>query len=60
MSWLKLLYTGKATGKMLWCLEMEKNIRLEMSQRMKSSSSISQTRGNIRNYYTEICKNSIA
>jgi len=34
--------------------------RLEMSRRMKSSSSVSQTRGTVRNYYREICKNTIA
>lgn len=34
--------------------------RLERSQRMKSSSSVSQTRGDVKNYYCEICKNTIA
>lgn len=54
-SWvdLKLLYIGKSTGKMLVCLEMEK---LEM----KSSSSVSQCGVNVKNYYSEICKNTIA
>lgn len=34
--------------------------RLEVSQRMKSSSSVSQTRGNVKNCYNEICKNTTA
>lgn len=38
----------------------EKVATLEILQRIKSSSSVSQTKGNVRNYYNDIFNNTIA
>lgn len=60
MSWFKIAVYRKVHWKNVAMSANGKIPRLQMSQRMKSSSSVSQTRGNVKNYYSEICKNTIA
>lgn len=59
MSWFITTYR-KVHWKNVGVSENGKIPRLEMSQRAKSSSSVSQIRGNVKNHYSEICKNTVA